>query len=85
MKIPIRVAEIGIGSTVDVSASGVAFFIDAALELGSAIDFALQVEESSGPLELLCGGRVVRVERRGASLFTAATIENLAVRKASSH
>lgn len=85
MKIPIRVAQIGVGSTVDVSASGVAFFIDAALELGSAIDFALQVEESGGPLELLCGGRVVRVERRGSSLFTAATIENLAVRKASSH
>jgi len=85
MKIPIRIAQIGIGSTVDVSASGVAFFIDTTLELGSAIDFALQVEESGGPLELVCGGKVVRVERRGSSLFTAATIENLAVRKASSH
>ncbi len=81
MRIPIRVNDIGIGSTIDISASGVAFVIDVVLEPGSVIDFALRVEEKAGAMELQCGGKVVRVERRGPSLFTAATIENLAVHR----
>jgi hypothetical protein len=85
MRIPIRVHEIGVGSTIDISASGVAFVIDAALEPGILIDFALRVQEEAGEMELHCDGRVVRVERRGRSLFTAATIENLAVREANGH
>ncbi len=85
MKIPIRVSDIGVGSTIDISASGVAFVIDVALEPGSVIDFAMRAEERVGSMELQCGGRVVRVERRGPSLFAAATIENLAVSKTSSN
>ena len=83
MRIPIRIADTGVGSTVDISASGVAFVIDVALEPGSVIDFAMRAEERVGAMELHCGGRVVRVERRGPDLFAAATIENLAVNKAS--
>lgn len=77
MKIPIRVAAVGIGSTVDVSATGVAFYIDAPLAPGTVIDFALSVEENGGTVVLQCGGTVVRSERRGASNFAAATIEEL--------
>ena len=81
MRIPIRVSDIGIGSTIDISASGVAFVIDQALEPGCVIDFAMRAEERAGAMELQCGGRVVRVEQRGPSLFAAATIDNLAVSK----
>jgi hypothetical protein len=83
MQIPIRVSDVGVGSTIDISASGVAFVIDVALEPGSVIDFAMKAEERAGAMELQCGGRVVRVERRGPSLFAAATIDNLAVARAS--
>ena len=85
MKVPIRVNEVGMGSTVDVSATGVAFFIDRPLEPGSVIGFALTMEEAGGLIELRCDGRVVRVEQRGPSIFTAATIENLALRTTGEH
>jgi hypothetical protein len=83
--IPIRVSRLGVGSTIDISAEGVSFEIEADLEPGSVIEFAMTMDETSGPLELQCGGTVVRVQRRGRVSLTAATIESLAVMKAGSH
>ena len=83
MKVPIRISEVGSGSTVDVSATGVAFYIDARLAPGTVIAFALRVEEHDGAVELRCGGTVVRAEPRGATVFTAATIDELVLHKTS--
>jgi hypothetical protein len=85
MHIPIRVSRLGVGSTIDISAEGVFFEIEADLEPGSVIEFAMTMDETTGPLELHCGGTVVRVQRRGSVNLTAATIESLAVQKAPSH
>jgi len=79
MTIPICVETAGIGATIDVSASGVAFVIDAELEPGNSIDFAFLVHQRGDPMELRCGGKVVRIERRGTALFAAATIDSLAI------
>lgn len=85
MTVPIRVSEVGIGSTIDVSSTGVAFYIDSALLPGTVIDFAMTVEENGISVELRCGGTVVRAERRGGSVFTAATIEELVLHQTHSH
>ena len=85
MRVPIRVSEVGTGATIDVSSTGVAFYIDAPLAPGTVIDFAMTVEENGNAVELRCGGRVVRAERRGASVFTAATIEELVLHQTRSH
>jgi hypothetical protein len=85
MNIPISIPEVGTGSTVDISMSGVSFMIDTRLQPGSVIAFALSVEAPGGRVELQCQGTVVRVEQRGPSLITAATIENLAVRNSIEH
>jgi hypothetical protein len=82
MKIPIRVSEVGTGSTVDVSSSGVSFMIAAGLALGTIIDFDLTVQEPGGAIVLECGGTVVRAEQRGRYMFAAATIDQLIMRTA---
>lgn len=81
--VPINVSEVGTGSTIDISSTGVAFLIDRALEPGSAIRFEVALEGEKALLT--CDGRVVRVERREAEMFTAATIESVAVRAAVGH
>jgi hypothetical protein len=81
--VPINVNQVGVGSTVDISATGVAFLIDRMLEPGAAIVFELALED--GKALLACDGRVVRVEKRDRGVFTAATIESLDVRSATEH
>ena len=81
--VPIIIVEVGTGSTIDISASGVAFLIDRLLEPGSSIQFELALEEND--VLLHCDGRVVRVEPRGLTNFTAATIEDIAVKSATEH
>jgi len=71
------------GSTINVSATGVAFLIDRVLDPGMAIRFEFPLEE--GRAQLACEGRVVRVEKRDRNIFTAATIETLVVRPAAEH
>lgn len=85
MRVPIRVSDVGMGSTIDVSSTGVAFYIDARLAPGTVIDFALTVEANGNSVELRCGGTVVRAERRGGSVFTAATIDELVLHQTRSH
>src|SRR5262245_61172921 len=75
--VPISVVEVGNGSTTDISAAGVGFLIDRLLEPGSPIRFELALEEND--VMLRCDGVVVRVENRGLTHFTAATIEDIAV------
>jgi hypothetical protein len=81
--VPIHVSQVGMGSTVDISATGVAFLIDRMLEPGVAIRFELALDD--GNALLACDGRVVRVERRERNVFTAATIETLDVKPATEH
>lgn len=83
VRVPIHVMRIGTGSTVDVSSSGIGFLIDNLLEPGVPIEFELTLTDSDALLH--CDGRVVRVERRGSANFTAATIDNIAVRAATEH
>ena len=75
--LPIDVSEIGSGSTVDVTAAGVAFLIDADLEPGRQIRFQFPLEDNQ--ILLRCDGRVVRVEKRGRANFAAATIDELSI------
>ena len=83
VRVPIDVNQIGIGSTVDVSATGIAFLIDRELQEGVQIRFVLAFDD--GASLLACDGRVVRVERRDARLFTAATIDNIEIRSRTEH
>jgi hypothetical protein len=81
MAIPIRVAEVGTGWTINISSSGVAFLIEAPIEPGMAIEFVMTMDEDRG-LEMRCGGTVVRAEPRGAMTLTAVTIDDLSVARA---
>ena len=83
VRVPIKVVEAGVGYTIDVSATGIAFVIDEQLQPGIAIEFELALSESDAMLH--CDGRVLRVERRGTANFIAATIENIAVKAATEH
>jgi hypothetical protein len=83
VRVPIKVLAAGVGYTIDVSATGIAFVIDEELQPGVAIEFELALSESDSML--LCDGRVLRVESRGSANFIAATIENIAVKAATEH
>ena len=83
VRVPIKVLETGIGYTLDVSATGIAFVIDGEMKPGMAIEFELALAESEAMLH--CDGLVLRTERRGAANFIAATIENIAVKPATEH
>jgi hypothetical protein len=83
VRVPITVTHVGTGYTVDVSATGISFVIDEMLPAGATIEFELALAESDAMLH--CDGRVLRVERRGATNLTAATIDNIAVKTATEH
>jgi hypothetical protein len=83
VRVPITVNQIGIGSTIDVSATGIAFLIDRELQAGVEIRFELAFDD--GRSLLACDGRVVRVEKREAKLFTAATIDTIEIRSRTEH
>lgn len=85
MRVPIQVSDVGVGVTIDISASGVAFIIDRPIEPGRVIRFQLKMDEPNGPIELHCDGTVVRVDPRGDVMVAAATIDELAVRNLTDH
>jgi hypothetical protein len=60
--------------TRDVSTSGVFFECDEEQRVGSVIDFTIDFNSPSGPLNLKCKGTVVRTERRGNRSGTAVQI-----------
>lgn len=58
-RLPIQVSEIGTGSTIDISASGVSFVIDRPIQPGQVIRFQLTLDdEPGGPFEIQCEGVV---------------------------
>ncbi len=81
MRVPIRVNQTGVGATIDISATGVAFLSDRFLEPGLEIAFELTLQNDL----LRCNGRVVRVEERGQDILTAATIDELQMESATEH
>src|SRR5687767_4544857 len=80
VRIPIHIAGIGTGWTVDMSALSVAFQIDYPLKPGREIQFDFDLTEES--INLLCNGRIVRVEERGPLTFAVASIKDFIVREA---
>jgi hypothetical protein len=77
MRIPIEVAGLGTGVTVEISASGVWFELELSAHemLPRNLDFTLLGSD----FRLSCGGRVVRCERRELRLFVAVTIDRMQV------
>jgi hypothetical protein len=60
--------------TRDVSTSGVYFESDEEQRVGSEIDFSIDFDSPTGPLNLKCRGTVLRTERRGERIGTAVKI-----------
>ena len=77
LQIPIRVDGLGDGVTVDLSASGVAFLIEADVDEGTVIHFDLTLHSDENTLHVRCEGKVVRVEERDSATFAAAKFEML--------
>ena len=76
----------GEGVARNVSANGIYFVTDAALEHGQQVNFSLQFEDfPSGPIAVHCTARVVRVvEERGTSKGVGAAISSFEFRSLSS-
>lgn len=67
----------GEGIARNVSANGIYFVTDVALEPGQPVRFSLDYEDfPSGPLEVNCNARVVRVEEQGANWGVGASIDS---------
>ena len=69
----------GAGETRNVSSTGVYFVVSDRVEPGSLLQFVITLPDEismTGPVRLLCKGKVTRVEaHEGALLGVAATIE----------
>ena len=82
LKLPVEVRadRSGVpGETEDISAGGVLFYMDAALEIGSIIDFTISMPASvlgtATDVVVKCTGRVVRCSMSQAQSQVAATID----------
>lgn len=74
--------EGGEGRVRNVSASGIYFLTDVPLKEGQPLDFQLVFNESpSGPLEVRCTARVVRVENQGVMKGIGASISSFEFRR----
>jgi hypothetical protein len=63
----------------DVSASGIYFVTDAALEVGQAVKFMLEFANfPGGPIAVDCVARVVRLEEKGTGRGVGASISSFA-------
>jgi len=82
IQVPVEVVDFGPASSLDLSATGIAFSADFAPETGSEIHFRLRMDAWT---VLECYGRVVRVEDRGPDLVSAATIDEMMFRPAREH
>jgi hypothetical protein len=81
IEVAVKLEGGGDGVARNVSASGIFFETDAALEAGQAVKFSLEFEDfPSGPIEVNCSARVVRVEERGAGRGVGAEIESFEFR-----
>ena len=69
--------EAGQGLARNVSASGIYFVTDVALQVGQQVKFTMQFENfPSGQIAVNCVARVVRLEERGASRGVGASISS---------
>lgn len=65
----------------NVSPSGIFFVTEAVLEEGQPVEFRLEFQDfPSGPVEVNCSARVVRVEEQGASRGIGASIDSFEFR-----
>jgi hypothetical protein len=61
----------------NVSASGIFFVTDVALKEGQPVKFTLEFQHfPSGPIEVNCSARIVRVEEQGPSRGIGASIDS---------
>ena len=73
---PVELDGGGSGVARNVSASGIFFVTDVALEAGQPVVFRLQFRDfPGGPIEVNCSARIVRVEEQGTSLGVGASID----------
>ena len=78
IELPIRI-EGREGVARDVSASGIYFLTDAALEVGQAVKFMLEFANfPGGPIAVDCVARVVRLEEKGTGRGVGASISSFA-------
>lgn len=69
--------EHGSGLVRNVSANGIYFVTDVALEQGAAVRFTLEFADfPGGPIRVNCAARIVRVEEQGARKGVAAAISS---------
>ena len=74
--LPVRL-EYGGAVTRNVSANGIYFITDVALEAGATVSFALDFESfPGGPLQVNCLARVVRIEEQDGKKGVAAAIQS---------
>ena len=82
LKLPVQVRaeQNGVaGETEDISAGGVLFYMDAAMDIGSSIEFAISMPASvlgtATDVVVKCTGRVVRCSKQGDRTAVAAVID----------
>ena len=69
--------EQGVGVLRNVSANGIYFVTDVALQAGAPVKFTLEFRDfRGGPVQANCTARVVRVEEQGGSKGVAANIDS---------
>lgn len=74
--LPLRLEQ-GEGVVRNVSASGIYFVTDAALEEGAPVKFTLEFKSfPGGPISVSCVARIVRVEPQGEQKGVAASISS---------
>lgn len=72
----------GVGTMCDVSANGIYFVTDVALQHGQPFKFTLEFPNlTSGPIEVMCSALVVRLEERGDGTGVGASIQSFEFRR----
>ena len=65
-----------VGLTKDISATGIFFELDEVHELGTSINFWVELDTPGGKLKLVCDAEVARVEHEDGKVRIAARIIN---------
>lgn len=82
IRVPVEVVDFGPASSVDLSATGIAFLAEFAPRPESEIRFRLRMDDWT---VLECTGKVVRIEERGVQTMSAATIDEMTFRPLREH
>lgn len=81
-ELPMRLEGGGFGVLRNVSASGIYFVTDVALEQGQPVRFSVEFRDfPSGPIAVNCVARVVRLEEQGAGRGVGASISSFEFRR----